>query len=289
MINKSFTQPIFILQVEPDCKYKFVFVNKGFFNILGLKEVDVVNKCVDEIIGEPSLNLSQEKFKEAIDKQETVQWEEDMPDHIGFKKAIVTITPLFDPNENCTHLLGILYDVEQNGRREEFTITDEKQLVNIINNIGDPIFVKDDQSRLLLVNDAFCSIFELSRNNIIGKTLAEQVPLDERESFLKIDKEVIETGVENVNEESLTIRGGETRIISTKKSRFVDEKGNRFLIGIIRDITNRNKAELDLKLAKEFTDRLIMSMQEGLIIVDTEGKIILVNDSICKMLGYSEE
>lgn len=59
------------------------------------------------------------------------------------------------------------------------------------------------------------------------------------------------------------------------------------ILGIIRDITERRKAELELKHAKEFTDKLIMSMQEGLIIVNLEGKVIMVNDSICRILGYT--
>jgi len=126
---------------------------------------------------------------------------------------------------------------------EERLIESKKYLDNIINALGDPIFVKDHESHLLLVNDAFCAIFNTSREKIIGKTLAEDVPQNEQDTFLRIDKEVISTGIENVNEETLTVRNGKTRIISTKKTRFIDDKGNKFLIGVIRDITERKKAE----------------------------------------------
>ncbi len=118
-----------------------------------------------------------------------------------------------------------------------------KDINAIINNMGDSIFVKDNQSKLLLINDAFCKIFELSRAEIIGKTLAEDVPLDERESFLKIDKQVLANGLENINEESLTVRGNETIFISTRKTRFINSKGEKFLVGVIRDITDRKKTE----------------------------------------------
>lgn len=118
-----------------------------------------------------------------------------------------------------------------------------KDINAIINSLGDSIFVKDDQSRLLLVNDAFCEIFGLSRAEIIGKTLAEDVPLDERESFLKIDRQVLADGLENINEESLTVRGRETIFISTRKSRFIDSNGKKFVVGVIRDITDRKKIE----------------------------------------------
>jgi PAS domain S-box-containing protein len=95
----------------------------------------------------------------------------------------------------------------------------------------------------LLVNDAFCDIFSLTREQCIGKTLAEHVAENESDSFLAIDKNVIETGEENLSQETLTVRDLGTRVISTKKSRFIDAKGNRFLIGIIRDITDRVEAE----------------------------------------------
>ena len=118
---------------------------------------------------------------------------------------------------------------------------------SILNNIGDPVFVKDDQSRLLMVNDAFCEIFNLQRDQIIGKTLSEDVSPEERDSFLKIDKQVLENGIENINEESLTVRGGETRIITTKKTRFLDADNKKYLVGVIHDITERKKTENSLK------------------------------------------
>ncbi len=127
---------------------------------------------------------------------------------------------------------------------------------SILNNIGDPVFVKDDQSRLLMVNDAFCEIFNLQRDQIIGKTLSEDVSPEERDSFLKIDKQVLENGVENINEESLTVRGGETRIITTKKTRFLDADNKKYLVGVIHDITERKKIENSLKELIATKDKL---------------------------------
>ena len=124
-------------------------------------------------------------------------------------------------------------------------------LDNIINGMGDPVFVKDDQSRLLLVNDAFCTIFNLSREEIIGKTLVEEVTQAEQESFLRIDNQVLLDGKENIQEESLTVRGSKKLIISTRKTRIIDEKGEKFLIGVIRDISELKSVERKLFEAKE--------------------------------------
>lgn len=123
----------------------------------------------------------------------------------------------------------------------------EQYTHTVLNNMGDAVFLKDDQSRLLFVNDAFCEMFKLPKNEILGKTLAENVPIEERESFLSIDKKVLLDGIDNTNEETLTLNDGNPRSISTRKSRYIDQKGNKFLVGVIRDITHQKRAELILK------------------------------------------
>ena len=143
-----------------------------------------------------------------------------------------------------------LHSFIQNEKRREYYYN------TILNNIGDPVFVKDEQSRLLMVNDAFCEIFNLQRDQIIGKTLSEDVSPEERDIFLKIDKQVLENGIENINEESLTVRGGVTRIITTKKTRFLDADNKKYLVGVIHDITERKKTEISLKELIATKDKL---------------------------------
>ncbi|WP_158974128.1 PAS domain-containing sensor histidine kinase [Cellulophaga sp. L1A9] len=113
----------------------------------------------------------------------------------------------------------------------------------ILDNMGDSVFVKDNHSRLLLVNNAFCEMFEMSRDDVLGKTLAEDVAECERDQFLKIDKQVLLDGIENISEESITLESGNQRLISTRKSRFINASGEKFIIGAIRDITINKKAE----------------------------------------------
>jgi diguanylate cyclase (GGDEF)-like protein/PAS domain S-box-containing protein len=155
----------------------------------------------------------------------------------------------------------------------------------IFSNIGDPIFVKDDECKLLFVNDAFCNIFSLPRSEIIGKTLAETVPLNERTHFLSIDRQVLKDGKEILCEETLTTNGIQTRTILTRKNRFVDPKGNYFLVGVIHDITARKKAEEQLKRSAS----VFFHASEGIMITDAHSNIIEVNDSFSRITGYSSE
>jgi PAS domain S-box-containing protein len=130
---------------------------------------------------------------------------------------------------------------------EEKEYGSEKYANTLLNNMGDAVFVKDDESRFLLVNNALCDLMDLPRAKIIGKTLAENIPLDEMKCFLEIDKQVLLDGIENINEEYLTLEQNQKKILSTKKSRYIDANGKKFLVGVIRDITESKLAEQTLK------------------------------------------
>ncbi len=169
----------------------------------------------------------------------------------------VKAVKLLDAQNNLYGYIGIALDVTDKKIADKRIIESENYLNKIINNIGDPVFVKDEKSQFITVNDAFCEMFNLPREAILGNTLAEDVSPDEQKVFLKIDKQVLSSGVENINEETLTIRENETRIISTKKTRYVDQNGAKFLIGVVRDITESKKAEIELENHKNNLEELI--------------------------------
>ena len=120
----------------------------------------------------------------------------------------------------------------------------------LFNEIKDAVFVKDDCSRLVMVNDSFCELFQLDRDKVIGKTLAEHVAPHEREGFLSIDQKVLDDGIENISEESLTLKGRPSKMLSTRKSRFIDATGRKFLVGVTRDVSKNDKAKDLLKKHK---------------------------------------
>jgi PAS domain S-box-containing protein len=111
---------------------------------------------------------------------------------------------------------------EDRKQAEEDLLASKEYLNKIINTIGDPIFVKDWQHRLILVNDAECSLIGHSREEILGKTDYDFFPKEQVDVFWEKDEEVFRTGKENVNEEQITDAEGITRTIITKKTLYID-------------------------------------------------------------------
>lgn len=110
---------IYLLGVESNEVFRFLSINRTFLTLTGLKEAQVANKLVNEIIPEPSLTMVVSNYKEAIREKKTVQWEETSQYPAGEKTGLVTITPLFDSNENCINLIGTVHDITERKKAEK--------------------------------------------------------------------------------------------------------------------------------------------------------------------------
>ena len=129
--------------------------------------------------------------------------------------------------------------------------TSAELLGRIVDSVADPIFVKDEQHRWIMVNQAVCDLMGHPRDALLGKSDFDFFPTEEAEVFWEKDEEVFSSGRTNINEEQLTDGEGRTRVIVTKKSVLRDEAGRKMLVGVIRDITELKQAERNLQQIKD--------------------------------------
>ncbi|MBW4642478.1 MAG: PAS domain S-box protein [Goleter apudmare HA4340-LM2] len=117
-------------------------------------------------------------------------------------------------------------------------------LLQILNVTEDPIFVKDRQHRWILLNDAFASFMGCgSSSELIGKSADDFFPPTQAKALWEQDELVFTTGITNENEEYFTDVQGLSRYISTKKCLLEDSQGHQFLVGTIRDTTQKKLIE----------------------------------------------
>ncbi|MEQ8224120.1 MAG: PAS domain S-box protein [Candidatus Eremiobacterota bacterium] len=158
-------------------------------------------------------------------------------------------------------------------------------LDKVINSVSDPIFVKDINHRLVMVNDAECSLLGYKREEIIGKTDYDFFPKEQSDIFWEKDDLVFNTGEENVNEEKLTNAYGDTRTIVTKKALYKDKKGQKYIVGITRDITDIKKAHEE----KEKIEKQLQQAQKMESIGTLAGGIAHdFNNILGTIISYSE-
>ncbi|MEP6902263.1 MAG: PAS domain S-box protein [Actinomycetota bacterium] len=200
-----------------------------------------------------------------------------------------TKVPIFDAKGKVTGIVGLSRDITERKHAEEAMQNSRDYLERIINAVGDPIFVNDRQHRMVLVNDAFCQIMGRAKEEIIGKSPADTCLPDEAQIFIEMDNLVFESGKETSNEEQLTDKHGNRRVIMTKKTVYEAPNGEQFIVGVIRDITENKQAEVALReneaKFRDLFDNAPVAYHE----LDREGRFLHINHTEELLLGYTNE
>jgi PAS domain S-box-containing protein len=132
-------------------------------------------------------------------------------------------------------------------KRTEDTLRDTQRLIQaIFDNSSAVIHVQDLEGHFVLVNRKFEEVAGLRSKEILGKTSFDLFPLN-AVAYDVSDRQVIKTGSASETEEVFTTDRGD-RVFLTTKSLLSDERGKPYaLFGISAEITERKKAEAELR------------------------------------------
>jgi diguanylate cyclase (GGDEF)-like protein/PAS domain S-box-containing protein len=116
----------------------------------------------------------------------------------------------------------------------------------VVNNIPSMVFVKDAaESRFVSLNPAGERLIGFREDEIVGKTDHDLFPAPQADLFVAQDREALGNPREIwVEDEPITTRSGEQRILQTKKLVLMDAEGQpKYLLGISEDVTEQKKID----------------------------------------------
>src|SRR3954468_17294864 len=159
----------------------------------------------------------------------------------------------------------------------------------VLNEIPDPIFLKDRDGRMLMANRAALNVIGKRAEDVLGKTSSEYLENPQLESeLLKSDYRVLETGAAECTEQVLPGPAG-PRVFLTTRFPFRDDEGNLIgVIGVSRDITERRAAET----AAENSERLALILEAtsgGFWDWNIQTGGAKFSPQCCAMLGYAPD
>ena len=144
--------------------------------------------------------------------------------------------------------------VTERKKAEEESRSSKLLLEAFVENSPSIIFIKDLDGRLIHINHAFEDLFGIGREDLLGKTDYDLYPTSKitAERMMANDRMVLEAGKPLAIEEVPKVNG-EDRSYITVKFPIRDEQGEiTSIAGIATDITERKKAEEELKKSKKF-------------------------------------
>ena len=171
----------------------------------------------------------------------------------------------------------------------------------------DAIIITDENGYIGEANEAYVELTGYKKDEIIGKHTSEFSPMKEGTyecttgELVQIDKKFseklratmktyIETGkMQNVTGYQL---GKDGKVVPVEDIMvfLVGDDGERIGgVAVIRDNTERRKAEIELQKTKEYLENIFMTSVDGVIIGDSEGEIVAVNKAVEKIFDCSPD
>jgi PAS domain S-box-containing protein len=162
-------------------------------------------------------------------------------------------------------------------------------LNSVINAVADPIFVKDRQHRWVLLNDAYCGLKGRSRDELLGKTVYDIDPKNQADIMWQDDERVFNTGKELVREGERTDSEGIVHTTVTKKTLFKNKKGEDFIVGVVRNITERKRMEVALQVSERRLKLAAASGHLGIWDRDIESGNQIWDDRMYEIYGLAKD
>ena len=201
--------------------------------------------------------------------------------------------PIRNSGGQVYRVAGVAADVTGRRRAEEALRTSEARKRAVLDAALDSIITIDEEGRVIEVNPATERTFGRSASEMMGRELAEMiVPAALREGHRRGLERHRQTGeawiLGKVVEMPALRRSGEEFPVELFISR-VEVEGAPHFIGYIRDLTERKKAEKDMRRSEERFRRLFDSNAIGIAVSDLTGAVLEANDAYLDILGCSRE
>ena len=179
-------------------------------------------------------------------------------------------------------MVGTNIDITKRKRAEQSQQEYQTLIRGIMDNSGSIVVVKNPQGQYIMVNKEVENLLGMESGQIIGKTPFDIYTNDKANKILSDDRKVIESRNVLKIEDQLDFNG-EIRTFEGTRFPLINSDGEVYAVcTVTMDITEHKKQY-------ERDETILKTCIDGFWVIDTQGKILEVNDAYCRMSGYSRD
>ena len=186
---------------------------------------------------------------------------------------------------------SVTRDVTKKKETEKALRRSEEKYRSILEDVAEGYSELDLRGNLTFFNGSLLEIYGYTRDELMHMNYRQYMDEENAKKVYQAYNKVYTTGKPDREIKHEIIRkDGTRRYLENSVSRILDADGQPLgFRGVVRDITERRRAEEALRQSEEKYRTIIENMQDGYFEIDLTGSYTFANDALCKRQGYSKE
>ncbi len=293
LVQKTYMEELFnsapeaiVLHDEWDL---IVNVNDEFTRMFGYTREEAIGKPINSLLAPAELMDEADGYSQQVIHGERVASDSRRKRKDG---ALIDVSILGAPIFHGTEQIGVyaIYrDITARKKAEEAVLVQKTYLERLFNSAPEAIVLHDNDDRIANVNTEFTRLFGYQPEEVIGKLINDVLANEElREEAERVSQMVLSGQVVEL-ETRRKHKSGNLIDVSILGAPIIHEGKQIGDYAIYRDITERKKAENEIRLQKAYLERLFNSAPEAVVLHNNDDKVLDINAEFTRLFGYSRE
>lgn len=274
---------------------KIIKANATFTNLLGYSEKELKKRTVKDISAPEDIAISMSLIAKMnsgkLDKFSIIKK--------YFKKdgssimAKTTVSAVKDKDGKVGYQVAIVEDITREMEAEAQLKASEERLSTLILNLQTGVLLEDENRKISLTNQMFCDLFQIPVPPERLKGMDCSKAAEENAKYFKNQNSFI-SRIDQLLEEKKVVLSDVLEMIDGRilERDYIPIFSNREYKGQLwtyQDVTISRNYKKNLEIQKEKYSSIIANMNLGMIEVDNNDIIQMVNQSFINMSGFAEK
>lgn len=282
------TIPALVGQIDTELKY--AYVNEMYEVYSGIEAQKIIGKNVKDVLGENTFKISQPYMLRAL-SGENVSFETRYENAEGEELIFLSNFVPNIENKEVKSFFVVAWDITENRKAEEALKESEQRFYRLYNksHVGTAIVGLD--KCFISCNESFCRFLGYSKEEIIGKSIADFTHPEDSETGMDDMKRIVKGEIDFALVQKRYVRKDNIVVWGELTISLIRDEDNNplYFIPVIQDITEKYQAEKALKESEARFHELIKNSFDMFVLLDSDGIQQFVSESCEKLLGYKPE
>lgn len=268
-----------------------VFINPAGARILGFNSpMEVLGRQIMDAWQDPMAWID---FKQRLAEKGEIENEKVELELRDGRRVTVEITERVVRNRDgqVTGSDALFRDITEQHALQERLVENAQKLHEIVSSCAEMMLVADTAGKITFTNNAYHKVLGYDTEEAIGKQLGFTAAAPEdRERLEAAVKEVLQGRPVASRDFRLIRKDGSEVITSWSASALRDVAGRiKGIIAIGRDVTEQKRADDEIRRERDFSMSVIQTSPAFFVAINSDGKLMMMNDAMLNALGYAAD